>query len=380
MSVENPSVHTSRKDQHLALAAEQGRAEHRLNDFDHVDFCHHALDGIEESQTSLSTDVGPWHWSTPLYINGMTGGTNTAHRINRDLAITAAATRTPMASGSMSVAIDHPDTADSFKVIRDENPHGFVMANLGAHRSPDDAARVVDLLRADALQLHVNAVQETVMAEGRRDFSVWARSIEAIAASSPVPVIVKEVGFGLSRRTQRQLADLGVKVADVSGAGGTNFAQIENSRRERPDFSFMQGYGLSAVCCLLDAPMSPRLDLLASGGVRSPLDVIKALALGAKAVGVAGTFLPTVFDGGAEALIAVVERWKVQLRQLLALLGARTPTELTSTDVLLRGPVREFCELRGIDPGAYSRRTEIPPSTHDCQPTQAEPRIISDVY
>src|SRR5690625_5612612 len=109
----------------------------------------------------------------------------------------------PIGSGSVSVALDEPDTAAGFTVIREENPHGFVMANLGAGRSAQDAVRAVDLLGADALQLHLNAVQETVMPEGSRDFSTWARSVEQIVAACPVPVIVKEVGFGLSRRTLR---------------------------------------------------------------------------------------------------------------------------------------------------------------------------------
>src|SRR5699024_8974303 len=147
-------------------------------------------------------------------------------------------------------------TAAGFTVIREENPRGLVMANLGAGRSPQDAVRAVDLLGADALQLHPNAVQETVMPEGSRDLSDRARSVEQIVAACPVPVIVKEVGFGLSRRALSTLPSLGVRVADVSGRGGTDFLRIENSRRagRAMDYSSLSGFGQSARACLLDAP------------------------------------------------------------------------------------------------------------------------------
>lgn len=345
-----------RKDEHLSLALSQRAGAQPRSAFDDVEFLHHALDGIDETAVDLSTQVGPARWPLPLYVNGMTGGTATTAALNRELAITARETGLPIGTGSMSIALDDPSTAEGFRVLRSENPDGFVMANLGAGRSADDARRAVDLIAADALQLHVNAVQETVMPEGRRDFSRWSRSIEQIVAASPVPVVVKEVGFGLSGRTQLRLRELGVQIADVSGAGGTDFVRIENSRRERPDYAHLEGFGQSAVECLLDATTD--LSLLASGGVRSPLDVIRALALGARAVGVAGGFAQVASEGGAEALIPHVHRWCEQLRQLHALLGAAGPAELVHTDLLLRGRVQEFCTLRGLDAGAMSRRRE----------------------
>lgn len=195
------------------------------------------------------------------------------------------------------------------------------------------------------------------MSEGTRDFSEWAHGLEQIVASCPVPVIVKEVGFGLSRRTLELLASIDVRFADVSGAGGTDFLRIENARSTGTDFSMLTGFGQSALACLLDAAESGPT-LLASGGVRHPYDVVKALACGAHAVGVAGTFLQAVLDGGAEGLVEVVNTWKDQTRAVFALLGAETPAELTRTDLLVRGRLGEFCRLRGIDLEALSRRSE----------------------
>ncbi|GAA3765781.1 type 2 isopentenyl-diphosphate Delta-isomerase [Microbacterium kribbense] len=353
---------SERKDQHVTLADAQHAEPPARNDFDDVRFMHHALAGIDRDRVSLRTQFAGVSWRAPLYINGMTGGSARTGEINRSLAIAARETGVAIASGSMSMALRDPSTAGTFQVLREQNPDGFVMANLSADARPDQAAHAIELVRADALQLHLNSVQETVMPEGDRAFSAWPDAIAAIIDAVDVPVIVKEVGFGLSRATLEQLADLGVTVADVSGSGGTDFARIENSRRDGGDFGYMAGWGQSAVCCLLDgadAPAGSALPaLLASGGVRTPLDVVRALALGARAVGVSGVFLHALLRDGQDALIALIRTWLEQIAQLQALLGAVTVADLGDTDVLLRGSVREFCGLRGIDAAGYSRRSQ----------------------
>ncbi|WP_298418215.1 type 2 isopentenyl-diphosphate Delta-isomerase [Brevibacterium sp.] len=372
MSSETPSPRAARKDDHVRLASAQQTEGPRRSDFDDLEFVHHALSGTSPETVDLSVDLGDWTWSAPFYVNGMTGGTETTARINRDLALAAAETGLPMACGSMSVALDDAEAAKGFTVIREVNPDGFVMGNLGAGRSADDARRAVELLGADALQIHVNPVQETAMPEGTRDFSEWLDGLAEIVAACPVPVIVKEVGFGLSRRTLGQLAEIGVRFADVSGAGGTDFLRIENDRAGAHDFAMLTGFGQSALACLLDAPdewtgggaVSAGV-LLASGGVRNPYDVVKALACGARAVGVAGTFLQTVLDHGPDGLIDLVRTWQDQTRALLALLGAQRSTDLAHTDLLTRGRLGEFARLRGIDVVALSHRSEALPSSDE---------------
>lgn len=285
-----------------------------------------------------------------------------------------------MASGSVGIALDDPSTADSFTVIREENPHGIVLANIGAGRSVDDARRAVELLSADGLQLHVNAVQETVMPEGSRDFSDWLGLIEQIAAAldtDGVPLVVKEVGFGLSARTLRQLRDAGVRLADVAGTGGTDFARIENDRRDPVDdlsyLSAAAGFGLSTPAALLDATTlstagrtGPEgLTVLASGGVRHPLDVVRCLALGARAVGVAGGFLSVALehpDDDGATLATVMTTWIEQLRSLHALFGAATPAELAQrTDVVVTGATADTARASGLseaDLHRLARRTQ----------------------
>ncbi|HBS73596.1 MAG TPA: type 2 isopentenyl-diphosphate Delta-isomerase, partial [Microbacterium sp.] len=168
--------------------------------------------------------------------------------------------------------------------------------------------------------------------------------------------IVKEVGFGLSSGTLRRLADMGVAYADVSGNGGTDFVRVENERRPQRDYGYLEGWGQSTVACLLEAPAGAPT-LLASGGVRSPLDVARALALGAHAVGVSGSFLSVVLDGGAEALRDRIQEWTMHLGSLLALLGAEDLTALRTTDVVVSGATAQFCAARGVDLTTLAQRS-----------------------
>ncbi|MCX5096757.1 type 2 isopentenyl-diphosphate Delta-isomerase [Streptomyces sp. NBC_00365] len=353
-----------RKDDHVRLAMEQQHAHSGRNQFDEVSFVHHALAGIDRPDVSLATTFAGIAWQAPLYINAMTGGSAKTGAINRDLAIAARETKVAIASGSMHAYFKDPSCADTFRVLRRENPDGFVMANVNATASVDDARRAVDLLRADALQIHLNTAQETPMPEGDRSFGSWGPQIGKIVAAVDVPVIVKEVGNGLSRQTVLALRDLGVAAADLSGRGGTDFARIENGRRERGDYAFLHDWGQSTAACLLDA-QGVGLPVLASGGVRDPLDVARALALGARAVGSSGGFLRTLLDGGVPALVARMTTWLDQLAALQTMLGALTPADLTHCDLLIQGTLRSFCADRGIDTRRLAQRSSSGDALHE---------------
>ncbi|GAA2102307.1 type 2 isopentenyl-diphosphate Delta-isomerase [Actinomadura alba] len=353
-----------RKDDHVRFAAEQQRHLGGYNQFDDVSFVHHALAGIDRSDVSLATRFGGIEWQVPLYINAMTGGSAKTGAVNRDLAIAARETGVPIATGSMSAYFADESVAGTFSVMRRENPDGFIMANVNANASVEKARRAIGLLRADALQIHLNSIQETVMPEGDRSFSSWGPQVEKIAAGVDVPVIVKEVGFGLSRETVLRLQEMGVRAADVAGRGGTNFARIENDRRDHADYSYLNGWGQSAPACLLDA-QGAGIPVLASGGVRNPLDVARGLALGAAAAGVSGQFLKTVLDGGVPALISQISAWLDQLEALMTALGAPTPADLTRCDVLIHGDLRAFCADRGIETRRLATRSSTHSTTHE---------------
>lgn len=188
----------NRKDEHVSLA----KAFHnkQINEFDFVRLVHRPLPQSKVDEVSLKTEVAGFTLSSPFYINAMTGGSEKTKKINHDLAHIAKSAGLMIATGSVSAALKDPSLADSYTVMRDVYPEGKILANVGAGTSVARAQEAVALFQADALQIHLNAPQELVMPEGDRDFSQWKELISEIQQTLDVPVIVKEVGFGMTRR------------------------------------------------------------------------------------------------------------------------------------------------------------------------------------
>lgn len=347
------SLIEQRKDDHIKLACEQykSRAE---SGFEGVRFIPNALPqlALSDVDTSVSVFGAAEKWDVPLYINAMTGGSKNGENINASLARVAAKTGVAMACGSLSAALKNPHLTETFSVIRRFNPRGFVMANVSAGASVEQAIKAVEILQANALQIHLNAAQELVMSEGDRDFSAWLSNIEAVVRSldaMKVPVVVKETGCGMSAGDVLRLQNVGVRAVDVGGRGGTNFVAIENARRGGlRGYEFLDSWGLTTVESLLDIAQcdeilrdscdscdSAQMQVFASGGVRTPLDVVRALKLGASAVGVAGEFLHTLTCCGQDALVDQIEYWKAQIRVIMALLGCKNVADLRQNSRIL---------------------------------------------
>ena len=350
------SLIEQRKNDHIKLACKQYKSRADAG-FEAVRFIPNALPqlALSDVDTSVSVLGAAEKWAAPLYINAMTGGSKNGENINAMLAKVAAKTGVAMACGSLSAALKNPQLAGTFSVIRRFNPRGFVMANVSAGAAAEQAIKAVEILQANALQIHLNAAQELVMREGDRDFSAWLSNIEAIVSaldSMKVPVVVKETGCGMSARDVLRLQNVGVRAVDVGGRGGTNFVAIENARRGGGrSYEFLDSWGLTAVESLLDIARcdeilcdsadscdscdSAQMQVFASGGVRTPLDVVRALKLGASAVGVAGEFLHTLTCGGMDALVEQIEDWKTQIRVIMALLGCRNIADLRKNSRIL---------------------------------------------
>lgn len=324
---------TNRKDDHLRLAQAQSRD--LPSDFDLIEFVHDALPQCGLADVSLHTTLFGHEFGFPLYINAMTGGSDKAAEINRDLAQVARICGLPLALGSMSSVFKRPATATSYTVVREEYRDGFLLANLSANASVEQARTAIQLIAADALQIHVNAAQEIVMTEGDRDFSGWLDNIRAIRDAVDVPVIVKEVGFGMSSHTMKQLKAAGIEHIDVGGKGGTNFIWIENQRRSQPTFDYLETFGQSAVTSLRALYPAAGVNLYASGGIRNPLDAVKSLALGAQGVGLAGLVLRAMKQDGVDGAAAYLEQWLEHMKLILLLLGCRTIEDLRYKSLLI---------------------------------------------
>ncbi|WP_251517689.1 MULTISPECIES: type 2 isopentenyl-diphosphate Delta-isomerase [Staphylococcus] len=337
-----------RKNEHVEIAMAQEDAN--ISDFDGMRFVHHSIPNIDVKDVSLESELKDFTLQQPLYINAMTGGSDWTKQINEKLAKVAKETNMAMAVGSTHAALRNPDMASSFSVVRDVNPEGIIFSNVGADVPVDKAIESVKLLDAQALQVHVNAPQELVMPEGNRIFSTWIDNLSQIVARVDVPVIVKEVGFGMSKETIKQLNEIGIHYVDVSGRGGTNFVHIENARREHKDMDYLSMWGQSTVESLLESTSYQNdMNILASGGVRTPLDAIKCLALGASAVGMSRPFLNQVESNGIDATIEYAEQFTEHMKKIMTMLDAQNIDTLKHSQIIYSNKLLSWIEQRGLD-------------------------------
>lgn len=346
---------TNRKDDHLALA--QAFHKENSNDFDGVHFVHQSFSEMAMSQVNLSTSFLGFSFSSPFFINAITGGSKKSKLINQQIGIIAKETGIMVATGSVNAALKDPKLIDTYQIIRKENPKGIIFTNLGAGCSLEQAKRAIDLIQADGLQIHVNLAQELVMPEGDRDFRNWLNSIQLLTEQLAIPLIVKEVGFGMSQETLKKLQKIGVKAVDISGQGGTNFIQIENARREKKELAFLNDWGQSTIISLLESTnLHDEMTVLASGGIRHSLDIVKALSLGASSVGIAGTILDSLINDGLDLTIQLVQKWQEELKILYTLLGKKRTADLNTTDIVFDPFIISWCKSRGIDYRAFAFR------------------------
>ncbi|WP_144471851.1 type 2 isopentenyl-diphosphate Delta-isomerase [Bacillus pumilus] len=345
-----------RKKQHIEHALSTGQhAETGLKD---VSFVHVGLPDLATSQIDTHTTIGGLTFGSPIFINAMTGGGGkSTYEINRSLSIAAKETNIPVAVGSQMAALKDKEERRTYEVVRKVNPNGIVFANLGSEATIKQAKEAVEMLEANMLQIHLNVIQEIVMPEGDRDFRGALERIAAIAESVGVPVVVKEVGFGMSKETAKKLFHAGVAAVDIGGFGGTNFSKIENLRRQKALHYFDQ-WGIPTAASLAEVHTSfPDQTVLASGGIQDALDVTKSIALGASAAGLAGFFLKSLTDGGEKGLIADMIDLQEDVKMMMTVLGAKTIEELRQTQVVISGDTCHWLKERGIDTTYYSVRT-----------------------
>jgi len=349
------SKQINRKNEHVSLS--ENFYQDADSSFKDVQFIHHSFPNMKVSEVDLTTSLGPLDFQVPFFINAMSGGSEWTGKLNKKLATVAHETGLAIATGSISAGLRNPEVEDSYKVMRQENPDGLVFANLGAGHGPKNAKRAIDLIEADALQIHINAPQEVVMPEGDRDFSQWIENIQAIVEAIDVPLIVKEVGFGMSRETVQALQNVGVKYIDISGTGGTNFAQIENFRRKEHKLDGLESWGQTTTVSLLEA-MEVQKDshIISSGGIRTAQDIVKSLAMGASVVGISSQFMHMVLKD-TELAIEQVEQWKLEIERTMTLLSAQSVADLQQTDLIITGKTADWAELRDINLKKYAKRS-----------------------
>ncbi|GLB46837.1 isopentenyl-diphosphate delta-isomerase [Philodulcilactobacillus myokoensis] len=341
------SKHSQRKNEHVSLA-EKFYSTPKNADFNRVKFIHQSLPEINLSDIDYSTYLGHLKLKCPFYIEAMTGGSEQTKKLNARLAQIANATGIAMACGSQSIALADSSLIDTFSIIRHYDKNGVVIANMSASHSLDDAIKVVKMINANALEIHINAPQELIMPEGDRSF-YWLDQIKAINDHFNLPIIIKEVGYGMAKETIQKLLDAGIKIVNVSGRGGTNFAKIENFRRPDQDLFYLNDWGQTTVQSLLEAQSVHRHpEIIASGGIQTPLDIAKALCLGANAVGIAGEMLHLLIHNSNDEIIKIIKQWQAGLKIIMTMLGCRNIYDLQQQKLLLDEKLLNYIKQRHI--------------------------------
>ena len=330
-------THERRKADHIRINLEEDvRFPGLTTGLERYRFVHQALPELDLAQVDTRVTLFGKTLAAPILVSSMTGGTDEARDINQVLARAAESCGLAMGMGSQRTALESPQTAATFRV-RDVAPTLLLFANLGAVQlnygyGVDECRRAVEMVQADALILHVNPLQEVLQPEGDRNWGDLLRKIEAVCHALDVPVIVKEVGWGISARVARMLINAGVQGIDVAGAGGTSWSQVEMHRADTPrlrrlaqafaDWGIPTAESLVAVLQVREEMGQPDVRVFASGGIRSGQDVAKCLALGADLVGLASPFLKRAVES-TEAVVDEMTYLQDELRIAMFCAGAR---------------------------------------------------------
>ncbi|CAG1016754.1 isopentenyl-diphosphate Delta-isomerase [Anaerolineales bacterium] len=311
-----------RKSDHIRINLEEDVRSGLTSGLEKYRFAHEALPELDLNQVNPSLSLFDKRLAAPILISSMTGGTEEAGEINQRLAEAAQEVGIAMGVGSQRAALEHPEQTPTFSITRKVAPDILLFANLGAVQlnygfGIDECRKAVDMIQADALILHLNPLQEAVQDAGDTNFAGLAKKIEEVCKKIEVPLIAKEVGWGISERTAKLLADCGVSAIDVAGAGGTSWSQVEMHRA--PDEFTRQlaatfvGWGIPTADSILNVKKAiPDMTIFASGGLKDGLDIAKCIALGATLGGMAGQFLKAAAISTKKA----VEVMKLTKRQI----------------------------------------------------------------
>jgi isopentenyl-diphosphate Delta-isomerase len=324
-------VHDRRKTDHIRINLEENVEFAGLSTgFEDYRLVHQALPELDLHAIDTTTLLLGKRLQAPLLISSMTGGADAAGAINRNLAAAAQQRGVAMGLGSLRTGLEQPETLSTYWV-REVAPDVLLFANLGAVQlnygyDVDHCCRAVEAVEADALILHLNPLQEALQADGDWNWFGLLGKIETVCRGLPVPVVIKEVGWGISERVARWLADAGVAAIDVAGSGGTSWSEVEYHRAPTEKLRRMAkafaDWGIPTADALEMARKgAPGLPVIASGGLRTGIEAAKALALGAVAVGMAGPFLKAA-AASPEEVIATIDQFTAELRVAMFCVGA----------------------------------------------------------
>lgn len=336
------SQRRERKDQHIENYL-RTRSDQRTH-LEDVYIEHNAISDVSLEEIDTSIEFMDRKIAMPLMVDAMTGGGTSSASINEDLSSICESLNIPMAVGSESIALTDESSRESFELVKAKKDL-FRIGNLGFEREFDDFIFARDLIDAKAMQVHLNLAQELVMKEGDNSYHSSLSIIEDLVKNLNSPIIVKETGSGISKPVAQKLINAGVKYIDVAGKGGTNFIEIEDLRDFEIDYSELYSWGIPTAKSIIDVrSVSDETFVIASGGVRTAMDVVKSIIIGADMAAMTGEVLNYLLHGGYEACESFLKEIQHKIKIIMALLGVRNIKELKEVDYKLKGELKELIE------------------------------------
>jgi len=351
-----------RKADHIRICLEKkAQARKATAGFEDIQLVHRSLPEVDKEKISLATSFFGKKISAPLIVGAMTGGTEEATKINASIAEAVENLHLGMGVGSQRAAIQDKKLEKTYSVARKKAPTAFLIANIGGVQlvhgySIKEIKKAIEMIDADAVAIHLNAVQEALQPEGQTNFKGVLAKIAEIVGELEQPVIVKETGCGISAEDAKALETAGVKAIDVGGVGGTSFAAVEYFRSQKDMGELFWDWGIPTVVSLIEATQTVKIPVIASGGVRSGLDIAKSLALNAKLASVCQPVLEAAVKGPEETQ-ELLSRFIADLKTAMFLVGAGNIEGVSKVPLVIGGKTAEWLNIRDFDILSYSRRS-----------------------
>ncbi len=356
-----------RKQRHIRVSLEEKVNSDVPTGLEDVNLVHRAIPEIDLKDVDTGIELFGKRLSAPLIISAITGGTEEAEKINRTLAMAAEKLGVGIGVGSQRIAIQQPEVERTFRIVRESAPHALVIANIGCPQLSlgwgiKEVRKAIEMIDADALAIHMNPLQEAIQVGGDTNFKGIVDKVKVLTAGLGVPIVMKETGAGISYEDARRLEAAGVAGFEISGLGGTSWAAVEHHIAREVGEDKMEylgkalwNWGIPTTCSLVEVRAASKGMIVASGGLRTGLDVAKVLALGADAVGIAKPFLQKAVEG-EEVLEKHIGAIIEETRICMFLTGARSVAEMRNVPVVVTNWTAEWLRVRGFDLAAYATR------------------------
>jgi isopentenyl-diphosphate delta-isomerase len=354
----------NRKDEHIYLVSTEDVESHETTWFEHIRFVHKPIPELSLGDIDLTCEFLGKPISAPVFVGAMTGGTELTKKINVSLAKAAQKYQIPMMVGSQRVILRHPETKDTFSAVRESAPDIPIIGNLGiaqiaTSESFDYVNEIIENINADALAIHLNVIQELIQPEGDKTFSGVFEKLQLLQEQIDIPIVIKETGCGISKEIASQLNKIGVNIIDISGIGGTSWVAVEYYRAKNENMELKQelgklfwDWGIPTAASIFEvssvAKNNQEMRIIGSGGIRSGIDIAKALRIGAHFAALARPFLMVALEG-QEAIEKFIEKTFQELEITMLLTGSKNVEKLKEVPIIISSDLKEWLIQRNID-------------------------------